>query len=170
MLTLSHTNVLVCACTVYFVALYSHVACIIYYYFSLFTWHFSLSTASKRANSRALTTPVLLNTENVRVLLNQIPFSKTTNIYCKYLQHCFKKSKVASLMHFQDALFCKQPKMKEKKEKKNIPAQKAFKHNCKSMSIVHICLSCMNKLLVGRWYTRLHRLHLRCRLKVQSQP
>ena len=28
--------------------------------------------------------------------------------------------------------------MKEKKEKKNIPAQKAFKHNCKSMSIVHI--------------------------------
>ena len=105
LLTLSHTNVLVCACTVHFVALYSHVACIIYYYFSLFTWHFSLSAASKRANSRALTTPVLLNTENVRVLLNQIPFSKTTNIYCKYLQHCFKKSKVASLMYFQDAFF-----------------------------------------------------------------
>lgn len=44
--------------------------------------------------------------------------------------------------------------MKEKKEKKNIPAQKAFKHNCKSMSIVQFCLSSMNKLLVGRWYTK----------------
>lgn len=40
--------------------------------------------------------------------------------------------------------------MKEKKEKKNIPAQKAFKYNCKSMSIVQFCLSCMNKTFGGQ--------------------
>ena len=83
----------------------THMLLVSFIIIFLFTWHFSLSAASKRANSRALTTPVLLNTENVRVLLNQIPFSKTTNIYCKCLQHCFKKSKVASLMYFQDAFF-----------------------------------------------------------------